>query len=194
MLRIGMAAASVLLALASPAQACSPIPMEPPLPGESDIAYRARIEVVRRDREAAWLKQRQANALQRADAIFIGRDTNWSPPYRQHYRNGRPLPPKPVSIYDQAPSYFKPVAWLRGGPSAALFKVSRGYTTCGPMSIGDTTSSQTGSLYVFFARNGALSEDKLIDAIAVDSINDPALSGFVAKYRKPAGGAALSPR
>ena len=52
------------------------------------------------------------------------------------------------------------------------------------MSFGDTDHSQPGSLYLFFARKGPLSEKTLIDAIALDAIDHPALAAFVAKYRK----------
>lgn len=55
---------------------------------------------------------------------------------------------------------------------------------CGPMSFGDTSHSQPGDLYLFFARKGSVSEATLIDAIALDSIDHPALTAFVAKHRK----------
>ena len=50
------------------------------------------------------------------------------------------------------------------------------------MALGDTTSSKEGDLFVFFARKGRISDDTLIDAIAVDKINDPALMDLVAPY------------
>ena len=37
---------------------------------------------------------------------------------------------------------------------------------------------------MFFAAKTPLFRENLIDAIAVDSITDPALTDFVAKYRK----------
>ena len=100
-------------------------------------------------------------------------------------RPGRPPPPVPLPrlIPYPAPTYFKPIDWFRGAKTTALFKVSRSNTSCGPMSLGDTTFSQAGSLYVFFARNGPLTERTLIDAIAVDKITDPVLIDFVAGYR-----------
>lgn len=55
---------------------------------------------------------------------------------------------------------------------------------CGPMSFGDTSQSQPGDHYLFFARKGPLTETTLIDAIALDSIDHPALNAFVAQYRK----------
>ena len=172
---------SVMAYAISPADACMPMPAEPRLPNESDEAYKLRAEAVGRERIAAQLRDRQAYALQQADTIFIARDTPWSP--RPRMRRGRltpiPLPRFPYSL----PTYFKPIDWFRGSQSKALLRVSSANTTCGSMSIGDTTFSQAGSLYVFFAHKGPLSEKMLIDAIAVDRIDDPALMAFVAKYR-----------
>lgn len=186
-----VAALSVAALFASPALACSPVPVPPPLPGESPEAYKARIAEQERKQAADWMRARQTNALQHADRIFIGRDTAWVPPYRQppvrRTRSGQPIPPPvpvpPVVIEYPAPSYFKPVGWFRGTQSRTLFRVNRSLTSCGPMSIGDTTNSEPGNLYVFFARKGPLSEKTLIDAIAVDKIGDPALLAFVARYR-----------
>jgi len=165
----------------APAHACLPMLAEPRLPNENDEAYRVRTGAVERERATDRLHARQAVALQDADAIFIARDTPWSPPAKT--RRGRPalirLPQFPYSL----PIYFEPVDWFRGPQSKALLRVSSAYTSCGPMSIGDTTFSQVGSLYVFFAHKGPLSEKMLIDAIAVDRIDDPALMEFVAKYR-----------
>lgn len=175
---------------AYPASACSIALPPPALPGESPEAYKARIAEQERERIAARMRTRQANLLNHADLIFIGRDTAWAPRYRppsaRRDRAGRPLPPRPVRpvvIEIPAPSHYKPVAWFRGPQSQASFKVSRSQTTCGAMSIGDTTNSTEGDLYLFFARKGPLSEKTLIDAIALDKIDDPALIAFVAKYR-----------
>jgi hypothetical protein len=52
------------------------------------------------------------------------------------------------------------------------------------MSFGDTSQSQPGDHYLFFARKGPLTEATLIDAIALDSIDHPALNAFVAQYHK----------
>lgn len=185
-----VAALSVATLFASPARACSPVPVPPPLPGESPEAYKARIAEQERKQAADWMRARQTRALQQADLIFIARDTAWMPPYRpppvRRGRAGQPLPPKPIPpvlIEYPAPSYFKPIGWFRGAQSPTLFRVNRSLTSCGPMSIGDTTNSSEGNLYLFFARNGPLSEKTLIDAIAIDRIDDPALVAFVAKHR-----------
>jgi hypothetical protein len=131
-------------------------------------------------------------ALSNADAIFIARDTNWTPIRRRQIRNGRPLP---VGIISYAPPYFKPVAWFRGPRTTVLFQIRMTMTDCGLMGTGDTASSQPGDVYLFFAHKGPTSQKRLIDAIAVDRINDPALMEFVAKYRrKPAASPALSPQ
>lgn len=185
-----LAALSVAALIASPASACSIAPPPPPLPGESPEAYKARTAELRRKQDEEWMRKRQAEALQRADLIFIGRDTAWMPPYRpspvRRGRAGQPLPPVPVPplvIEFPAPSYFKPVDWFRGPRSQILFRVNRSNTSCGWMGIGDTTYSQPGKLYIFFARKGPLSEKTLIDAIALDKIDDPALIAFVARHR-----------
>ena len=182
-------------AMASPARACMPPLLDPMLPGETQDAYRARTDILQRERAAKWLKERQTDDLQRADAVFVARDTWWSPPPRPRLRGGRPLPPKIMVIPYPAPSYFKPVDWFRGPRTRALFRVTTSNTSCGPMSIGDTTFSQEGKLFVFFARKGPLSEKTLIDAIAIDRIDDPVLMEFIAPHRgKPPAGPALSPR
>jgi hypothetical protein len=184
--------AGLLLAmtvLAPAARACSPMPAEPSLDGESDAAYRARTAALLQQRQAQWLKERQSDDLQRAKVIFIARDTDWSPSQKPRYRNGRLLPPvlipvPPVpKINFPAPSYFKPIDWFLGPRSTRLFKVGRDNTSCGPMSLGDTTSSKTGDLFVFFAKSWPATGDSLIDAIELDRINDPALENFVARYR-----------
>ncbi len=182
--RVGLLACVAATALAAlPVRACLPMPPDPPLPGESDAAYKVRTEALQRERTATWLKERQADALQRADAIFVARDIDWWPPEKPRLRNGRPLLPRPIVIPYPAPSWYKPIDWFRGTPSRGLFRVDRTQTDCGAMSIGDTTFSQTGNLFIFFAHKGPLSQRALIDAIAVDRINDPALMEFVAKYR-----------
>ncbi len=173
---VGLALFSV-----SPAVACSIAPPEPPLPGESDQDYRARTEAVGRENEARWLKERQERNLQAADWVFVARHIYWSPPYKPKYRNGVPapilLPEYPL------PTYFKPLTWLKGPELSKTFKVKTYDTTCGPMALGDTTFSTEGDMFVFFARKGRISDDTLIDAIAVDKVNDPALMDFVAPYR-----------
>jgi hypothetical protein len=183
--RIALAACLTATTLApSPVHACMPALPEPRLAGESDEAYKIRTSTLQRERVATWLKERQADVLRRADTIVIARDTPWSPPYRPRTRGGRPIPPRIEPIPYPAPSYYKPIDWFKGVRTRALFRVGKSMTSCGPMGIGDTTYSQPGNLYVFFARKGPPSEKTLIDAIAVDHITDPALMEFVARYRK----------
>lgn len=160
------------------------MPPEPRLEGESDQAYQARVDTLRREQAERWLKERQAVALRRAEVIFIARDTAWYPDARPRVRNGRLLPLRPLSY--PAPSYFKPLAWFRGRRTTDLFQLRAGYSSCGPMGFGDTTSSRHGDRFVFFARKGRVTQDSLIDAIAIDKIDDPALLAFVMKHRGPA--------
>ncbi|MCA1198259.1 hypothetical protein K9B35_09795 [Sphingomonas sp. R647] len=174
-----------------PAKACV-IWTEPPLPGETNSAYEIRVEALRRRQAAERLKERQADALEQAQLIFIARDTVWTPSYpsppAHKARPGRPPPfvppPRPPVIEFPGSSYYKPIDWFRGARSTRVFSVKVSETSCGPMSIGDTTNGTEGDLYVFFARKGPLSEKTLIDAIALDTIDHPALNAFVAKHRK----------
>lgn len=176
--------------IALPTQACV-ITMPPPLPGESPQAYQTRVAEERRQEAERWAKARQADALREADRIFIGRYTFWSPPYRpapvRRARPGQPPPlvplPAPPRIKFPLSSYYEPIDWFRGAPSTALFRVRGENTSCGPTSIGDTAGGSEGALYLFFARKGPLSEKTLIDAIALDKIDDPVLLAFVEKHR-----------
>ena len=189
MWRIGFGACLAAAMLAAvPARACTPVPLPPPQPGETQEAYQARVAAEQREQAVRWVKERQADDLQRADLIFIGRTTDWYPPYRMpRLRPGQPPPPIPMPRFGfPMPSYFKPVAWFRGGPSTDLFSLRGSNTSCGPMGFGDTLSATKGDLFVFFARKGPLSQRTMIDAIALGSIVDPALVDFVTKYRKPA--------
>jgi len=196
---------SAVAFVAPSAWACT-IPLPPPqLPGESEKAYEARLVELSRKEDRERTQARQVEALWQAGLIFIARDTIWTPPHlpapvhrplarpvkrlvgRAVARPlGRTIPPPPAPrgrIDTSAPLYFNPVAWFRGQPSQAPFHVERIKTMCGLIGVGDTVHSQPGNLYVFFARKGPLSEKTLIDAIAVDKIDDPALAAFVAKHR-----------
>ena len=177
--------AGVIVAMlsVSPANACTIRQPEPPLPGEGDDAYRVRTETLAREQQARWLKERQEYNLQQADWVFVARHISWAPHYKQRYRNGVPVPVPLPEIDYRAPMHFKPLTWLKGPKLSKAFKVSTYNTSCGPMALGDTTFSAEGNLFVFFARKGRISDDTLIDAIAVEKINDPALKDFVAPYR-----------
>jgi hypothetical protein len=170
------------------ASACSPIPMEPPLAGESNEAYRQRVEALEREREAMrpqreaeWLRDRQAEGLAQASVIFIARRTL---PPQPRARGGRPIPPPVFDPYSYS-QFYRPVAWLRGPRTSTRFRVHIGTNSCGGVSsIGDISLGEPGEGFVFFARGGRLSEDTLIDAIAVGRITDPALIAFVAQFRR----------
>lgn len=189
--RIALAAVLGAAALAaSPAWACTIQPPPAALPGESPDAYKARVRELYRKEAADLARMRQTDALRNADLIFIARDTAWAPRYRsppvRRGRAGQPLPPvplRPVVVKYPAPSYFTPIDWLRGARTDTLFRVERFDTSCGPQGFGDTMPSQPGDLYLFFARRGPLSEKTLIDAIALDKIDNPALTAFVARHR-----------
>lgn len=186
-------AACIPMAMMVPsvAIACSPIPREPPLPNESDEAYRARIAAADKEQADRWAKERQERALE-ADLIFIARNRDWTPPDppqpRVKSRPGQapqPVPPLRVVPVDPYNSkfYFKPVAWFRGDKVTDLFLTHTSMTTCGFMGFGDVDFPKPGDLFVFFARKTPLTEDTLIDAIALDKIDNPALVDFVSKYR-----------
>lgn len=180
---IGITGAAFALLSVSPANACSIAPPEPPLPGESVQDYRIRTDALERENEARWLKERQERNLEQADWVFVAQHIAWPPTYRTRYRNGVPVPVPPIKFEYPAPIHFKPLKWLKGPEYSKLFKVTTENTSCGPMALGDTTFSAEGDLFVFFARKGRISDATLIDAIAVNKINDAALIDFVAPYR-----------
>ena len=72
------------VAAAPNARACVPAPPEPMLAGESSEAYRQRVEALEAERRARWLRERQAEGLERATMIFIAREVPWSPPTTRH--------------------------------------------------------------------------------------------------------------
>ncbi|THD38026.1 MAG: hypothetical protein E7773_03385 [Sphingomonas sp.] len=199
-LRVTLIATTIAgLIVTAPAHACMPWMGPPMLEGESQQAYAKRADEARLKQIADAQRKRQTDGLQQAATIFVGRFVYWFPPYRPTPpKPGQPpAPPKPIPIPDMTnpgPSYFKPIAWFRGTPTRALVRTRNSYTSCGPMGFGDTTFATEGDLYLFFARKGPLIEKNLIDAIAIDKIDDPTLIEFVAKYRKPAAKTALSPR
>lgn len=169
--------------VAAPAHPCKVPPPEPRRLGESITAYDARIAKLHQEREEARLKDRQTRGLQGAELIFIARETvSWLAP-RPTSRNGRPVLPRLKPVPYPVPSNYRPIAWFRGPRVTDMFKLQRANTSCGPMGIGDTTFGKSGNLYVFFARKGQLSEKTIIDAIALERINDPALAEFVATFR-----------
>jgi hypothetical protein len=173
------------------ARACSPVPLDPPLPGESSDAYRVRVEALQREREAQrpaleaeWLRDRQAQGLEHAPIIFIARKTPWTPPPRRSTRRVPP-PPPPVYSLDYSVSYYTPVAWLRGRPTSARFSVQATRNSCGGMTgVGDETLSEPGTEFIFFATGVPFTELTLIDAIAVDRVTDPTLVAFIARSRR----------
>lgn len=182
----GLLIVSVMVAgFAAEASACSPPMVEPPLAGESEEAYRQRVEALEREREAQrpqheaeLLRHRQAVGLEQATVIFIARST--MPPQRRA-RAGRPIPPP---VFDPFVRYYRPVAWLRGPQTNARFRVHVSMNSCGGLSsVGDISLGEPDEL-VFFARAGRLSEETLIDAIAADRVTDPALISFVAQTRR----------
>ncbi len=206
MIKIAGLIALCAAATLEPASACKIPPPPPQLKGESTAAYDARLVRLYREREMTRAQARIARGLADADLIFIARDSIWQPPARplpvrskvrpsvrrpvgtQVARpHWRPVPPPPAPktrIFLSDPSYFAPIGWFHGTPMRARFKVGRSKTSCGLRGLGDTSHSQPGDLYLFFARKGPVSEATLIDAIALDSIDHPALNAFVAKHRK----------
>lgn len=199
---IALAASLSMLLIDSSAAACKPAPRPPELPGESSKAYAARL----RQLDLEQMRLRVEAGLQSAETVFIARDYVWQPPARPlpvrpkvrssvrrpaaplvNRPHWKPVPPPPP-LNDRTgiggSSYVAPIDWFRGTRSFPPFAIERAYSFCGPMSFGDTDHSQPGDLYLFFAKKGPVSEATLIDAIALDSIDHPALNAFVAKHRK----------
>lgn len=194
MRKILIACVALTALLSASAMACSITPPEPPLPNESDEAYKVRIETQEKERAERWAKERQQSALEQADLIFIARNRDWYPPApkpkpQPKARAGH-LPPPPVPIKPALfdPNilryYFKPVAWFRGAEVTELFQVQSYMTNCGGHSgLGDTVYSDPGDVFLFFAHKTPLTRDTIIDAIALDKIDNPALVDFVSAYR-----------
>lgn len=187
-------AACIAIAMMTPSMgsACVMAPPEPPLPDESDEAYRTRVAAKEKEQAERWAKERQESALQQADLIFIARNRDWYPPSppqpRVKLRPGQipppPMPIKPVPIDPNvAKSYFKPVAWFRGDKVTDLFQIRNYMTSCGFQGFGDVRFPEPGDLFLFFARKTPLTDDTVIDAIALDKIDNPQLVEFVAQYR-----------
>lgn len=183
--------ACIALLASAPALACMPAPAEPRLPNESNEAYRTRVAEIEKANTIRWAKERQERALE-ADIIFIARNRDWSPPPppqpRVKLRPGQvppPVPPPVPVLFDpyNPKFYFKPVAWFRGDKVTDLFVTHTSMTTCGFQGFGDVQFPQPGDLFVFFANKVPLTEDALIDAIAFDKIDNPALVEFIAQYR-----------
>lgn len=159
------------------------------LAGESDTAYRQRVEALEREREAQrpareaeWLSYRQTEGLEHASMIFIARSTGSEPPQEQSARRGPPVLPQ---VHWPPASYYTPVAWLRGQQGKAPFRVQATPTSCGNLEgVGDANPGAPGALFIFFASGEPFTEVTLMDAIAIDKITDPTLVAFVARSRR----------
>ncbi len=190
--RIALAAALSAVSLtSSPVLACATVIRDRQRPGESLEAYEARLTKIERREARRYIRERQSTSLRNANMIFIGREVEVPMPKRNPLPPAEQTDPSTVTITAQrievaSPRrvYFKPTDWLRGQPSSETFSIGGSLSNCGFRSLGDTSDSQPGDLYLFFARKGPVSEATLIDAIAVDSIDHPALNAFVVKYRK----------
>lgn len=179
--------------IADPASACVLAPPEPRLAGESDLAYRTRIEKMSHEIEGRRSIQRQQSAL-KAPTLFIAREAStefhkqeaakWAAAQPKPKRGDPPPPPVPLPPPQfPIPRYFQPVTWIHGAGSPAIFRIETHLTSCGPWSLGDTSAAGEGELLLFFAREGPVSENTLIDAIAIDMITEPELVKLVAAYR-----------
>ena len=188
----GLASAIIL---AEPASACTPIPPEQRLEGESDLAYQARVEKIGHERDEQRALQRQQSALI-APVLFIGREASaavyrleaekWSAEQANLRKPGEPpIPPPPLHV--PQPRYFEPIVWINGTGSQSIFRIEASVTMCGTWWRGDTGSAGEGALLLFSARQGPISENTLIDALAIDKITEPELVELVATHQEHPG-------
>jgi len=187
--------------LANSALACVPDPRQSQQEGESVDAYQARIGKLERER-SEW---RQRGAL-KAPTLFIARaatadfldqeaaERRASEPSPPAEPGEQPvvIPPPPLAV--TGPRYFRPITWLRGTGSQDLVRIETRQTSCGYMSMGDTLFAKDGVDYVFAAREGPISENTLIDAIAIDRITEPELVALVARRQEDPGAGSETPR
>lgn len=176
--------------VADPASACLPPVPEPRLAGESDLAHQARVEKVSREYEEQRSIRRQQSALS-APILFIAREASadfyrheaekWAASQPKPKPGESPIPPPPPQV--PMPLYFQPVAWINGTGSPAIFRIET-HMACGSYwSRGDTRSAGEGARFLFSAQEGPISENTLIDAIAIDKITAPELVKLVAAHQ-----------
>jgi hypothetical protein len=185
--------------LADPASACVPLLPEPRLEGESDLAYQTRVEKMKREWDEQRAVRRQQNALN-APTLFIARAASatvyrqeaekWSAEQAKLRKPGEPpappIPPPPPQV--PGPLYFQPITWIKGTGSPAMLRIEAHVTMCDSWWLGDTSSAKEGEDLLFSAREGPISENTLIDAIAIDKITEPELVELVAKHREHGAG------
>lgn len=182
--------------VANPASACTPPrPPEPQPEGESLSAYQARIEKMKHEYDE-WRKQRALNA----PIIFISRKANTAffqqeaekleAAQSKPKKHGQPPPPPPQF---RLIGYFQPIAWVKGTGAQAILLIKTPITGCGYEPLGDTESAKEGEHLIFFAQDGPISENTLIDAIAIDKITEPELLELVARHRERPGTGSESP-
>lgn len=195
-------AGSILLA--DPAPACVTPPREPQMEGESFSAYEARVEKMEREQDEQRVASRQQRALN-APTLFIARAATGGfleqeaakrqadQPSGSAQPSEQPviIPPPPLAV--EGRRYFRPIAWLRGTGSQDLVQIETRQTTCGYMSLGDTLFPNDGVQYVFAAKEGPISENTLIDAIAIDKITEPELVELVARHQEDPGAGSDTP-
>ena len=178
------------ITVAVPASACLPPVPEPRLAGESDLAYQARVEKMSREYEEQRSSRRQQSALS-APILFIAREAStdfyrqeaekWAASQPKPKPGEPPVPPPPPQV--PIPLYFQPVTWIKGMGAPEIFRIETRRTCGSYSSLGDTRSTGEGTDFLFSAREGPISENTLIDAIAIDMITEPELVKLVAAYR-----------
>jgi hypothetical protein len=185
--RFGATALGVaVLALAQIAQACPP---PPPLPGsqriegESDAAYRARLEQLQQAEAVRVAAERHQSHVAReawmwltAAQVVVVRISGISqgPFPGQHSRNSGTTPVARLQVLERS----------RGQGSDRQFQLSyAGDTSCGPYGPIRLHDSTQGQLFVVFAREGRLGMDTVIEAVREDEAVDPATLALFAQAR-----------
>ncbi len=140
-----------------PVNACPPPPPPPePRAGESEQAYKARLEelaAAERAQLRAAMASRQAALWNESPIIFVGQVERV----------------RPRKIYFHGPgqsALIRPVRWIKGKGGAGSFWLRyEGESSCGPYGGGDAVDGKVGQRFVIFASRGRLTSSAVIDSI-----------------------------
>lgn len=179
------------------AQACMPMPLAEPRPGETEEARQIR----EREELQAQVRGWQLDLWTRADRVFLARVSQSEPeppppPPQRRYdprRGGPPPVPPPVMVplldpfNGERTMVLTPVAGLKGAAPARPFDIvdSWSNTSCGPYYRFNDGGSPPGlpddELVVVFATGPYPTKDGVLDALAVDRVIEPGIKAALDK-------------
>jgi hypothetical protein len=151
------------------AHACSP-PAGPPQreAGESEAAYKARIEAIRERDRIAYRRQlmdRQASDWVASSRILLAR-----------IEKIRTID-LPYASPAGATSHkvkVRPVRWLKGLTSRRAFWVRHtDMTTCGPYGAGDVIDGQVGETFLMFFGPTGTGPHRIINSVGLSNAEEP---------------------